>query len=306
MPQRLIVAPPATYAIRAPDGTQTTAEVPARVAGSLSPAEPTVGDTITLSGDNASDLADFRAADVERRWERDGVEIAGETGTSYTTDAGDEDAVIRAGWRGPNDAAWSYTAGVTVGAASALPFVDDFSTDTSANWTKFGGDAELVISGGVATTDGVGGGLARVHRDVGLGPNRRVRMIVGDTTNGIILIAAYTDPDNWIGYIWTGDTPGNDERHVIQEVVDGTANWVAFTDRLRTLNPGDMIELELGGDGTLAYLRRSTTGDPADLALLTAASGTFDGASVPEQGPGIGFGVRPAGTITEIWADNAT
>lgn len=120
-----------------------SAVIPALTAGAIVQATPTVGDTLTVSGSNATGSATFQ-------WQRDTgggqADISGATSATYDTTGqpeGDYRRGVSDGVQGP-----VYTAAVTLGAAATVPGTMSAPTVTAVS------DTEISVDRAAAPSDG--------------------------------------------------------------------------------------------------------------------------------------------------------
>ena len=120
-----------------------SAVIPALTAGAIAQATPTVGDTLTVSGSNATGSATFQ-------WQRDTgggqADISGATSATYDTTGqpeGDYRRGVSDGVQGP-----VYTAAVTLGAAATVPATMSAPTVTAVS------DTEISVDRAAAPSDG--------------------------------------------------------------------------------------------------------------------------------------------------------
>ncbi|ABD57177.1 hypothetical protein [Jannaschia sp. CCS1] len=152
------------------DGTPSTVTVPVLTAGSILEATPEIGDTLTVTGSNASATATFQ-------WQKDGADISSATSASYDT-ISDTAGVYR---RGVSDGAQGpvYTSAVTVaGVAGGTEYVTDFVEEfndtgpinivTLAEWSSQGGsggdNSGLIVNGGSVSQPASASGSASFAR----------------------------------------------------------------------------------------------------------------------------------------------
>jgi hypothetical protein len=189
----------------------------------------------------------------------------------------------------------SESATSSAAAVSGLPFVDDFSTDTSADYTKISGDAALFVSGGVAGSDGTGNGNVTVMRDVGVGANHKVRVTVDNAASIVAVLAKVTDAGNEVRGLWIPSS----SHFRLEKRVGGTYTNFGTSRNGQSFSSGNILELEIYNDGKMATLRRSTDGGVTFTDMVAAK----DVSDVP-SGSAVGFRVDGAATITEFFADN--
>lgn len=155
MPTALIEIGAGTYDTDI-DGTPGTVTVPALTSGSIDQATPSIGDTLTVTGSNASSTATYQwqeSADGSTGW----TNISGATAASLDTSSGvTDDYFVRRqvsdGAQGPVS-----TTGVEVSAAAAGYTTPDASANTIA-WYESQDSATVTVAGSdiTAVSDKVG------------------------------------------------------------------------------------------------------------------------------------------------------
>jgi len=174
---------------------------------------------------------------------------------------------------------------------------NDFSTDTSADYTKFGGVGALSVSGGVALCD-TAGELVYVSRDLGLGANHTVSITVGaaGASPDFWMYAKFTDADNFVRLRY--DTAA--DAYYMEKLVGGVYTNLGNSGagNLPAPAPGDVLRLDItnGGNDATAY-RNGVAINNGDLAP------NEDVSDVP-AGTSAGFRVSDTYTITQLSADD--
>jgi len=168
------------YTVVVTDGVQTATSaaviVPALTAGSIDQATPTVGDTLTVSGSNASQGATYQ-------WQADGVDVQGATSASLDTGGlavGDYTRITTDGGE------TATTAAVTVAAApvggieptridSVARAVGQSATFTINTSGYAAGDTLIMFGGGgnIPVTFTVAGSPVTVQHTTDIGSERR-------------------------------------------------------------------------------------------------------------------------------------
>ena len=203
-----------------------SAVIPALTAGAIVQATPTVGDTLTVSGSNATGSATFQ-------WQRDTgggqADISGATSATYDTTGqpeGDYRRGVSDGVQGP-----VYTAAVTLGAAATVPGTMSAPTVTAVS------DTEISVDRAAAPSDG---GSAILSYDL--------RWEV-DGSGSWTTVTGITDPQSVTGL--TASTLYNVQTRAVNAVDAGawSASGSATTDAASGLNfVDDFTSYSLGAN----------------------------------------------------------
>ncbi|MEJ1436567.1 MAG: hypothetical protein RPU61_04550 [Candidatus Sedimenticola sp. (ex Thyasira tokunagai)] len=193
----------------APTGTVTTDNM-----------TPTEGDVLT-AGNTLAD-ADGMGA-IGYQWQRDGVDISGETGTAYTTVTADVGAAIRVvasytdgGGSAESVASVSTSAVVAAPSAQTRKFLTHDGISTSATFP-----AALALAAGdyISFDAQVDGNRAIIGQSSGY--NSAITM---NTNLGRVVIRP-----GWVDVIWSGLTISTDTLHSVKITFDG-ADYELFFD----------------------------------------------------------------------------
>jgi hypothetical protein len=175
---------------------------------------------------------------------------------------------------------------------SGVPFVDDFSTDTTANWMRLAGTANLVISGGVATTDLAAPSGVAVRQDIGLGSNCFAGITAASTPGAFLIVfIKYTDQRNNVAFQFR---PATGEFAMVKNVAGVATTFLSRSGQ--SIVSGDKMEIELFNNGTSARVKKNGT-----VIVDLGVTADMDVSDVPANGS-IGFRVDQSTTITEITA----
>ncbi|MCG8002760.1 MAG: cadherin domain-containing protein [Candidatus Thiodiazotropha lotti] len=155
----------------------------------MSPAE---GDTLTASNTLAD--ADGLSGAISYQWQRDGVDIAGATGSTYTTVQADVGALVTVVASYTDD--WGTAESVTSGATTAVTNVNDAPTGSVTISGTPTEDETLTASNSLADEDGLGAISYQWQRDgVDITGATASTYTLGDADVGatITVVASYTD-----------------------------------------------------------------------------------------------------------------
>lgn len=223
--------------LAASNGTRAAISAPILTAGSIAQTNPTQGETLSVTGSNASTRASYQ-------WQWNGVDVSGATSATFDTTnqpVGEYRRCVRDGMQGP-----VYTVAVTVAAAMPYSFTENAQGEIEI--AGISGDITLTVTSPAIYADYDAGIFTFNSGDVVDSPKHLVPVRiaqtsagVGDTIDIVPGLVAY-DGDN--------DEP-TVTRHVLR---DGTARpgAVGLTYKVQALDQGRAIQVRetvTGGNG---------------------------------------------------------